>query len=46
MSFADYGYVNHDDFIYLTGYAEKEFDDEEQNDVDGDGDDYDEEDSE
>lgn len=46
MSFADYGYVNHDDFICLTGDAEKEFDVEEQNDVDGDGDDYDEEDSE
>ena len=44
MSFADYGFVNHDDFIYLTVDAEKEFDDEEQKNVDGD--DYDEEDGE
>jgi hypothetical protein len=27
--FADYGYVNHDDYTYLTDGVDEEFDDEE-----------------
>jgi hypothetical protein len=29
MSFADYGYVNHDDYTYLTCGVDEELDDEE-----------------